>query len=172
MSTYYLNRFPDPPLEVQIEQDPPPCLYCDRPVTRLSMGGPLICVPCDMGQNEDGTRLTAAQQARHRRRAAEKIEAYRAGLVPGPPQVADPAADADDGKGAESWPLRGITIGNQTPFGGESAVADEDMIRYPLEPTSFFTQKTFMGPVVVTIDDRPVPPDVAQRLFVDVEKKP
>jgi hypothetical protein len=78
MSTYYLNRFPHPPIRVEIEQDPPPCLLCDAPVTMRSMGGPLICVPCDMGRNPDGTKVTPAQHAERNRRARAKIQAFQA----------------------------------------------------------------------------------------------
>jgi hypothetical protein len=55
----------------ELEGDPP-CLYCGEPVTSPSMDGPLVCGPCDIGRNRDGTRWTEAQaKERHAHFQAE-----------------------------------------------------------------------------------------------------
>jgi len=65
-----------PPLEVQID-GVPPCLFCGVPVESPSMNGPLVCGPCDMGCNPDGSRWTAEQHDERQRHLAETIERYR-----------------------------------------------------------------------------------------------
>jgi len=45
----------------------PPCLYCGEPVESPSMDGPLVCGPCDCGNNRDGTDWTFREnQERHK----------------------------------------------------------------------------------------------------------
>ena len=50
------------------------CIFCEKPVERLSMGGPLICPSCDCGAHLDGSKWTPPDAARFyanaRRRAA------------------------------------------------------------------------------------------------------
>jgi hypothetical protein len=35
---------------VEVEEDPPPCIYCGTSVTGPSMDGPLVCAECDCGR--------------------------------------------------------------------------------------------------------------------------
>ena len=75
MSWYVIDRgLLEPPLEVEIDGIPP-CLWCETPVIHRSTGGPLICGPCDLGLNQDGSRKTHEDHERgaanYRRRIAE-----------------------------------------------------------------------------------------------------
>jgi hypothetical protein len=93
------------PIEVEIES-PPPCLYCGTPVTRPSMDGPLVCGPCDMGRNADGSKWTGAQARERRVHFCTRINEYRAQQTPPRPPLPIPAS-AD-------FPR--IIIGNKTDF--------------------------------------------------------
>jgi hypothetical protein len=80
--TYTISRgLLRPPLSVTYPW-PPPCLSCGCDVTSPSMGGPLVCAPCDMGmiRAEDGSlrRLTDDEQRErvaHFNRVVREIEA-------------------------------------------------------------------------------------------------
>lgn len=49
------------PIEVEYDY-PPPCLFCDQPVTSPSTDGPLVCSHCDCGCNVDGSPWTSEQK--------------------------------------------------------------------------------------------------------------
>jgi hypothetical protein len=65
-----------PPIEVEID-GPPPCLYCGAPVTAPSMNGPLVCAPCDMGRNPDGSRWTPDEARDRDAHCRAQVAAYR-----------------------------------------------------------------------------------------------
>ena len=65
-----------PPLKIELDP-PPPCLFCEEPVHRPSMDGPLVCAWCDCGSNRDGTRWTAEQSRDRHAHASAKIAEYR-----------------------------------------------------------------------------------------------
>jgi hypothetical protein len=73
MTTYRIARFGQDDLVVEIHGIPP-CLYCGAPVTEPSMDGPLVCAPCDMGRNADGTRWTDEQDRERHRHFADAID--------------------------------------------------------------------------------------------------
>ena len=70
-----------PPIEVEIE-GPPPCLFCGTPVIEPSMNGPLVCGPCDMGRNPDGSRWTHAQARARNEHCRVEVARYRDEGVP------------------------------------------------------------------------------------------
>jgi hypothetical protein len=77
MKTYYINQgLFKPPLEVNIET-PPPCLFCDQPVTSPSMDGPLVCGSCDCGRNRDGSKWTDEEREHAWNRRRKQIAKYR-----------------------------------------------------------------------------------------------
>jgi hypothetical protein len=65
----------DPPLEIDLEE-PPPCLFCGKPVHHPSMDGPLVCAWCDCGTNHDGTHWTPAQNRERWKHRRTKIAEY------------------------------------------------------------------------------------------------
>lgn len=64
-------------IELEVPEDPPPCLFCGITVFERSMGGPLVCAPCDMGKNADHTRKTDADYERGKIHRREYIEKYK-----------------------------------------------------------------------------------------------
>lgn len=45
--------------EIWLPFDPAfPCIYCQEPVERMSMGGPAVCGSCDCGSHRDGKKWT------------------------------------------------------------------------------------------------------------------
>jgi hypothetical protein len=74
--TYYISRFPNSPIAVEIEGTPP-CLFCGEPVTSPSMDGPLVCGACDCGRNHDGSKWTEEQGAERWRHRREQVAKYR-----------------------------------------------------------------------------------------------
>jgi hypothetical protein len=103
---YFINQgLLERPIEIEIES-PPPCLYCGTPVTRPSMDGPLVCGPCDMGRNADGSKWTGEQARERRSYFRTKINEYRAAQVPPRPPWPAPT-DVVELK---------IIIGNRTDF--------------------------------------------------------
>lgn len=69
-----------PALEVEID-GVPPCLLCGEPVARPSMGGPLICGPCDCGNNREGSRWTPEQAKERYAHFRTRVAAYRAQAI-------------------------------------------------------------------------------------------
>jgi hypothetical protein len=84
VTTYYISQFPRAPLRIEIETDPPPCLFCDRPVTLPSTDGPLVCGACDCGHNQDGSRWTDAQRDERWAHRRARITEYRAAAATAP----------------------------------------------------------------------------------------
>jgi hypothetical protein len=73
---YFINRFPDASIRVEIEGIPP-CFYCGEPVTDPSCDGPLVCPMCDMGLNPDGTKWSLRDHYKRVKHFKECIEKYR-----------------------------------------------------------------------------------------------
>lgn len=49
--------------EVWLPFDPNfPCIYCEKPVCSLSMGGPAVCPSCDTGNNLVFSTMIKAQR--------------------------------------------------------------------------------------------------------------
>lgn len=65
-----------PPIEIEIE-GPPPCLFCGAPVALPSVNGPLVCGPCDVGVNPDGTRWTPAEARARNEHCRAEVARYR-----------------------------------------------------------------------------------------------
>lgn len=74
---YHIAHWPGPDVELEVPGDCPPCLWCGVPVAIPSCDGPLVCGPCDMGRNRDGTPKDADDYRRSRQHAQRYIEAYR-----------------------------------------------------------------------------------------------
>lgn len=66
-----------PPIELEIPDGPPPCLYCGRAVHSPSMGGPLVCAACDCGSNQDGSQKSSMDYKRGAEHCAALIARYR-----------------------------------------------------------------------------------------------
>jgi hypothetical protein len=76
VTTYYINQFPQPPLEIEIE-GAPPCLFCGETVDRPSTDGPLVCAWCDCGRNRDGSKWSLDQATERYDHRRERIAKYR-----------------------------------------------------------------------------------------------
>jgi hypothetical protein len=78
VTTYWIDQgLLKPLLEIEIEETPPPCLFCGEPVAHPSMGGPLICGACDCGHNQDGSKWTEAQAQEYYRHRKDQVARYR-----------------------------------------------------------------------------------------------
>lgn len=52
--------------EIWLPFDPAfPCIHCQLPVERMSMGGPAVCPACDCGNHRDGRKWTAQEAFQH-----------------------------------------------------------------------------------------------------------
>ncbi len=51
-----------------------PCIYCERPVGALSLGGPAVCCACDCGINADGSKWTSDDLYRLMRNAKRRLD--------------------------------------------------------------------------------------------------
>jgi hypothetical protein len=83
LKTYRIGGIFAPEVVVMLP-DPPPCLYCDTPVTSPSCDGPIVCAPCDLGQNTDGSRWSDEDYTRLRANANAKIVAWRSAMTERP----------------------------------------------------------------------------------------
>jgi hypothetical protein len=53
-----------------------PCIYCERPVGSLSMGGPALCGACDCGYHHDGRgKWTLQEYPALEKRARRNLDA-------------------------------------------------------------------------------------------------
>lgn len=77
MQTYYIGGgLLGEAIEVQLE-GPPPCLWCGDPVLSPSCDGPMVCAPCDMGRNKDGSVWAAEGRSERREHFRSEIKKYR-----------------------------------------------------------------------------------------------